>query len=70
MSHIKITFDIYDPRYRTEPDRATCFEAGCETLNEARKAAKQYGQNNVIVRTVLEQVYGSVWRVVSSEIQQ
>lgn len=69
MPHIKTTFDIYDPRYRTEPYRATCFEAGCETLSEARKAAKTYGNGNVIVRTVSHQVSGNKYVVVSSEIE-
>lgn len=70
MANLKITFDIYDPRYRTNPDRATCFEAGCETLNEAKKAANEYGENNVIVRTVSEQISGNNFRVISSEIEQ
>jgi len=69
MAHIKITFDIYDPRYRADPYSATCFEAGLETLKEAIDSAKEYGENNVIVRTVYERESGNVWRFVSATIE-
>ena len=69
MTNIKIKFDIYDPRYLTDPHSATCFEAGCETLNEAKKQAKEYGSGNVIARVVLEQISGNRYREVSSKIE-
>jgi len=69
MPNLKVQFDIYDPRYRTDPDAATCFEAGCKTLNEARKQAKEYGYGNVIVRTVLEQISGNNYKVISQKIE-
>jgi hypothetical protein len=68
MANIKIDFDIYDPRYLTDPESSTCFEAGCETMNEAKRAAKEYGENNVIVRT-LSVWNGSAWVVESSSIE-
>ena len=69
MPNLKVQFDIYDPRYRTDPDAATCFEAGHETLNEAKKQAKEYGSGNVIVRTVLEQISGNSYKVISQKIE-
>ena len=68
MSKIKIDFNVYDSRYLTDPEKAICLEAGCETLNEARKAAKKYGENNVIERAVLMWV-GKCWVVESFTIE-
>lgn len=68
MDNIIIEFDIYDSRYRTNPDRATCFEAGCETLKEAKKSAREYGSDCVIVRTVCKHVIRNEWEVIESEI--
>lgn len=39
---------LFDGRYRTCEDRAICYEV-CETLKEARKHAKDYGNDTVIV---------------------
>lgn len=42
-------FAIYDSRFSINPERSTVFEV-CETLKEARINAKEYGDNNVIVK--------------------
>ena len=39
---------IYDSRYRTNPDKAICFDV-CDTLKEAEKNIAEYGDNNVVV---------------------
>ncbi len=39
---------LFDDRYITNEDKAVCFEC-CETLKEAKKNAKDYGNNTVIV---------------------
>jgi len=39
---------LYDGRYRTNEDIAICYEV-CSTLNEAKKSAKDYGDDTVIV---------------------
>ena len=44
---------IYDPRYRTNPDDAICFEV-CDSKEEAIRQAPEYGNNNVIVEDEIE----------------
>lgn len=39
---------LYDGRYRTNEDKSCCYEV-CRTLNEAKKSAKEYGDDTVIV---------------------
>lgn len=39
---------LFDGRYRTDEDRATCYEV-CESLREAKNSAKDYGNDTVIV---------------------
>lgn len=39
---------LFDGRYRTNPDRATCYER-CDTLKEAKTNCKDYGTDTVIV---------------------
>ena len=39
---------LFDSRYRTNEDRATCFEV-CDTFKEAKKNARDYGNDTVIV---------------------
>lgn len=44
---------LFDGRYRSDEDRATCYEC-CETLKEARMSAKDYGDDTVIVEAEVE----------------
>lgn len=44
---------LFDGRYRTDSDRATCYEC-CETVKEARKSARDYGDDTVIVEADVE----------------
>jgi hypothetical protein len=39
---------LFDGRYRTDEDRAVCYEV-CETLKEAKDNADDYGTDTVIV---------------------
>jgi hypothetical protein len=39
---------LFDGRYRTDEDRAICFEV-CDSLDEAQKTAPDYGDDTVIV---------------------
>ena len=39
---------LFDGRYRTDEDKAMCYEV-CETLKEAKKNADDYGNDTVIV---------------------
>ena len=39
---------LFDGRYRTDEDRAVCYEV-CETLKEAKENADDYGDDTVIV---------------------
>jgi len=43
---------IYDGRYLTDPERAYVLEV-CDTLKEARKSVKDYGDDSVIVEAEL-----------------
>lgn len=47
-----IKYALYDGRYLSDPDSASCFEV-CETLKEARKNKNSYGTNTVIVEETL-----------------
>lgn len=47
------TYLLMDGRYRTNPDRSTCYEE-CETFKEAKKNAKEYGRDTVIVEYELK----------------
>ena len=42
---------LFDGRYRTDKDRAICYEV-CETLKEAKENANDYGDDTVIVEAV------------------
>lgn len=44
---------LFDGRYRTDEDRAVCYEV-CDTLNEAKENADDYGDDTVIVEAVEE----------------
>ena len=46
---VKYLYLLFDGRYRTDEDRAVCFEL-CETLKEAKQNAPSYGTDTVIVR--------------------
>ena len=52
MSKTKIWM-LFDGRYRTDEDRAVCYEV-CETLREAKKKADNYGDDTVIVEVIEE----------------
>lgn len=43
-----IVYFIYDGRFHTDPDRALVMEV-CDTLEEARKNRRDYGDDCVIV---------------------
>lgn len=43
---------IYDARYRTDEDRAICL-LFCDSLQEARREAPEYGDENVIVEATI-----------------
>ena len=45
---------LYDGRYRTDEDRAMCYEV-CETLKEAKKSTKDYGDDTVIVESEIKE---------------
>jgi hypothetical protein len=53
----KTVYLIYDPRYLTDQSSATLFES-CETLKEAKRNRREYGEGNVIVKTVLHMING------------
>lgn len=61
-----IKYSLYDERYLTIPDSSTCFEV-CETLKEANRNKKKYGNNTVIVKENLE-IKGNGYIVTNSEI--
>lgn len=44
---------LFDGRYRTDEDRAVCYEV-CETLKEAKENADDYGDDTVIVEAIEE----------------
>ena len=44
---------LFDGRYRTDEDRAVCYEV-CDTLNEAKENADDYGDDTIIVEAVEE----------------
>lgn len=44
---------LFDGRYRTDEDRAICYEV-CETLNEAKRNSRDYGNDTVIVEAFEE----------------
>lgn len=46
---MKTAYLLFDGRYRTDEDSATCFEV-CETLQEAKRNAPDYGTDTVIVK--------------------
>lgn len=62
-----ITYELYDVRYLTEPDRSFCFEV-CETLAEAMKNKDDYGYDTVIVKSVSKKVGERKYDEISSEI--
>lgn len=44
---------LFDGRYRTDEDRAVCYEV-CETLIKAKENADDYGDDTVIVEAIEE----------------
>lgn len=43
-------FLLFDGRYRTDEDRAICYEV-CDSLKEAKKNMLDYGTDTVIVKS-------------------
>ena len=48
-THKHIMYLLFDARYRYDEDRAICFTV-CNTLQEARNEAPDYGDDTVIVK--------------------
>ena len=67
MSKLKTVFELRDGRYHTDPDRDIVYEV-CETLKEARKEAKEYGDDTVILKTILKKIGVRRYEEVSSEV--
>ncbi len=65
----KTGFFIYDPRYLDDSFEATLFEA-CDTIEEARKKASGYGNNNVIVETTFHRDDTGKWNAYTEKIVQ
>lgn len=66
MQKTIVNYFLYDERFYTDEDSATCFEV-CETLEEAREAAPDYG-GCVIVKTVGKWSHGKSYKIVSQKI--
>lgn len=66
-SKLKTVFELRDGRYLTQPDKSILYEA-CETLKEARKEAKEYGEDTFIVKTILKQIGERIYEEISSEV--
>ncbi len=49
MKKVKSMWLLYDGRYLTDKDRATCYEV-CKSLREAVKNKYNYGNDTVIVK--------------------
>lgn len=66
-----IAYTLYDGRYLDDPDSASCFGV-CDTLKEARRDSKDYGDDTVIVKETMVYDGGQngtpVYRVIKSEI--
>ena len=61
-----ISYFIYDERYYTDPDAATCYEV-CDTLKEAKEVGPDYG-SHVIVKCIGKKTGERSYELVSSEI--
>jgi len=61
-----VDYFLYDERFYTDEDAAICFEV-CETLEEARESAPDYGAA-VIVKTVSKWKNGRKWEIISQKI--
>lgn len=62
-----ISYALYDSRYLTNPDRATCYTT-VDTLKEARRYKKNSFDDAVIVKYVLREIGINRLEVVSSTI--
>jgi hypothetical protein len=56
----KTAFFLYDPRYLTSRFKATLFES-CDTIEEARENAPEYGSLTVIVETTFFRDANGKW---------
>lgn len=64
---MKIVYGLWDARYLTDEDRATCFEV-CDTLKEALENKDDYGDDTVIVKETLKPVGKREFESIKSEI--
>ena len=61
-----IKYSLYDQRYLIDPDSSFCFEV-CETLKEANKNKKNYGNDIVVVKESIKRK-GKAYIVIDSNI--
>jgi hypothetical protein len=64
---LKTVYELRDGRYFDDPDRAIVYEV-CDSLKEARNVAHEYGDDTVIVKTVLRQIGERRFEEVSSVV--
>jgi hypothetical protein len=64
---LKTVYELRDGRYFDNPDRSIVYEV-CESLKEARREAPEYGDDTVIVKTVLRQIGERRFEEVSSVV--
>ena len=48
-----IKYFLYDGRYLNDEDSAICYEV-CDSLEEAKQTAPEYGDDTVIVKTTVK----------------
>lgn len=61
----QIDYALYDGRYLTDPDRTICYTF-CDTLKEARRERRDYGDDTVIVKCT-KRVSGDGLQVIINE---
>lgn len=62
-----ISYALYDSRYLTNPDKATCYTTA-DTLKEARHDKKNSFEDAIIVKHLLRAIGMNRFEVVSSTI--
>jgi hypothetical protein len=67
MEKNKICFALYDSRYLTNEEDASCYVVE-DTLKEAKKSKREDYIDAVIVKETLELVEGNTYNVIKSEI--
>jgi hypothetical protein len=53
MTKLTVVFAIFDSRYLNSPERSIVFEF-CDTLREANKTKKDYGDGNIVVKQTIK----------------